>query len=63
MKYEVVYEYKGETYVNSSAISANDLAARSSIEVQVGERNISVSDKIADSIKPAVCLEIGTPLS
>ena len=43
------------------AMSANFLAVSLSFSVQVGERNNTVSEMIADSIKPAMFLGISWP--
>ena len=43
------------------AIVANFLAVSLSFSVQVGERNNTVSEMIADSIKPAIFLGISCP--
>ena len=40
------------------AISANFLAVSLSFSVQVGERNNTVSEMMADNIKPAIFLGI-----
>ena len=45
--------------MSSPASAASALAAASSCGVEVGERNISVSDKMADSSRPAISCELG----
>ena len=52
-------------YVGMStlAISASASAAALSFGVQVGERNMSVSERIAESMSPAMFAGISTPVS
>ena len=45
------------------AILAKSSAAARSMGVQVGERNIRVSEMIAEHSSPAICGSISTPLS
>ena len=49
--------------MSSPASAASALAAASSCGVEVGERNISVSDKMADSSRPAISFEGVMPCS